>query len=267
MDSEFTRMSDTEGLTTRQTEIAQRLTERGFVSTTELAALLSVSDMTIRRDTRELARRGIVQLVHGGGVLPHGTIHTAGFAQRASEDAAGKEKIAAACQSLISSREALLIDAGTTSYEVAHKLPETFRGTIITHSAPVIQLALRLGLARTICLGGELVLDSQAFIGEMTVSSVKGLRAQSAIIGVAGITARGLYIERDLELPTKRAIMDAADRVILVATHNKMDNSALVYLSGFDAVDILVTDAAPPAGIARAAIKAGVEIIVAGENS
>jgi DeoR family fructose operon transcriptional repressor len=256
-------MTNLDGLSTRQRQIVQRLTERGFVSTTEMAAWLSVSDMTIRRDTKDLARRGIVQLVHGGGVLPHGAIHTAGFAERANEDAGAKERIAQACQSLIGERETLLIDAGTTSFEVAHSLPAEFTGTIITHSAPVIQHALRLQLPGTVCLGGELILDSQTFIGDMTVSALNGLRAQSAFIGASGVTSKGLYIDRDLELPTKRAIIDASDRVILVATSSKMNRSALVHLSDFTAIDVLVTDAPLPADIADATGRADVEVIVA----
>lgn len=256
-------MSSVEGLSARQREILQRLTDQGFVSTTELAASLSVSDMTIRRDTRDLARRGAVRLVHGGGVLPHGAIHTAGFAERASEESDAKKRIATACQSLISRRETLLIDAGTTSYEVAHQLSRNFQGTIITHSAPVIQHALRLKFVGTICLGGELILDSQAFIGEMTVAALRGLRAKTAFVGAAAVCADGVYIDRDLELPTKRAIIDASERVVVVATASKMNKSALVHLTDFAVVDVLVTDAPVPSDVAAAAAKSGVEIIVA----
>lgn len=258
-------MTDVMGLSARQLEIVLRLNEQGFVSTTELAASLSVSDMTIRRDTRELARRGVVRLVHGGGVLPHGTIQTAGFSERAQKESEAKERIAAACQPLIGTRETLVIDAGTTSFEVAHQLPSSFRGTIITHSVPVIQRALRLELASTICLGGELILDSQAFIGDMTVSAIRGLRAETAIIGVAAVRADGLYVERDVELPTKRAIIEAADRVIVVATSGKMNKTALVHLTDFAVVDIMVTDAPLPADIA-AATRGGVEVIIAGKH-
>lgn len=256
-------MSSVEGLTPRQREILQRLTDQGFVSTTELAASLSVSDMTIRRDTRDLARRGAVRLVHGGGVLPHGALHTAGFAERANEESDAKKRIATACQSLISLRETLLIDAGTTSFEVAHQLPRNFRGTVITHSAPVIQNALRLKFSGTICLGGELILDSQAFIGELTVAALKGLRAKTAFIGTAAVCADGVYIDRDLELPTKRAIIGASERVVVVATASKMNKSALVHLTDFGVIDVLVTDAPVPSDVAAAAAKAGVEIVVA----
>ncbi|MGM9471343.1 DeoR/GlpR family DNA-binding transcription regulator [Pseudarthrobacter sp. YS3] len=257
-------MSNTVGLSSRQTEIINRLGRNGFVSTAELATSLAVSDMTIRRDTRDLAARGIVRVVHGGVSLLHGALHTTDFAERADHESLAKEVIATACQALISPRETIIIDAGTTAFEVARCLPNDFRGTIITNSAPVIQQGLRLRSARTICLGGELLQDSHAFAGEMTLAAVNHLRAQKAFMGVAALHADGLYVDRDLELPVKRALIQAADEVIVVATSGKMNHSAIVHLMDFNAVDVLVTDAPVPAAIAKALERASVRVIVAG---
>ncbi|MDQ0213481.1 DeoR/GlpR family DNA-binding transcription regulator [Arthrobacter bambusae] len=256
-------MSNTVGLSSRQTEIINRLGKHGFVSTAELAASLAVSDMTIRRDTRDLATRGIVKVVHGGVSLPHGALHTTDFAERASNESDGKERIAIACQALISPRETIIIDAGTTCFEVAHQLPNDFQGTIITNSAPVIQQGLQFKSARTICLGGELLQDSQAFAGDMTVAAVTRLRAQKTFLGVAALHADGLYVDRDLELPVKRALIRAADHVVVVATSGKMNHPAIVHLMDFDAVDTLVTEAPLPPAIAKALAGANVRVITA----
>src|SRR6476620_2404306 len=190
-------MSNTVRLSSRQAEIVNRLGREAFISTAELATSLAVSDMTIRRDPRDLAARGIVRVVHGGVSLLRGALHTTDFAERAERESDAKALIATACQALISPRETIIIDAGTTAFEVAHQLPNDFRGTIITNSAPVIQEGLRLRSARTICLGGELLQDSHAFAGEMTVGAVHQLRAQKAFLGVAALHADGLYVDRD----------------------------------------------------------------------
>ena len=249
-------------LTGRQNSIMDQLNQQGFVSTAELAASLGVSDMTVRRDARQLAGRGLVRIVHGGVSLLNAVGHTADFAARASDDADGKRKVALACLQLIGERDSIIIDAGTTAFQIANELPGSFRGTLITHSAPTIQRSLQMK-ARTICLGGELLFDSQAFTGPITIAALEGLRAQTAFIGVSGVHDESFYIERDIERPTKLALMGAAERVVVVATHGKMNRSALVRLVDFSAVDVLVTDAAPPPDI-RAALRAGsVELIVA----
>lgn len=257
-------MSGDETLSTRQRAIVQDLRERGFVSTSALADKYQVSDMTIRRDARRLEERGAARQVHGGLMLPHGTMHGAGFAARANDDSEAKMSIAAACIEIISPTERVFIDAGTTAYSIARALPTTFAGTLITHSAPVMQVALQLPSTTTISLGGQLLHDSQAFVGHMAISNLDGLRAETAFVGIAGVDENGLYIERNLELSTKRAIMAASDRVILVAASSKMGRSDLVRLGGFDDIDVLVTDGRPPAPILTALERAGVEVIVTG---
>lgn len=256
-------MSTAASLNPRQAEILDHLARRGFASTTELAAAFDVSDMTIRRDTKDLARRGMVRVVRGGVSLPPGNHHSTDFSERGTEDSEAKQRVAAACQRLISPRETIIIDAGTTCFEVSRHLPSDFRGTIVTNSTPVIQEGFRLKSARTLCLGGELLPDSQAFTGDMTTAAVSRLRAQKAFIGTAGVHENGLYVDRDLELPTKRALIGAAEHVVVVATRNKMNHSALVHLSDFGAVDTLVTDAPPPPVISEALANANVAVIVA----
>lgn len=258
--------ASTNNLVPRQRQIIQRLNEHGFVSNSELAAVLGVSDMTIRRDARALQRAGAATIVHGGLMLPHGTIHIGGFAQRARENSPAKKRIAAACLDMIEDRQRILVDAGTTAFEVAYALPETFHGTLITHSAPVIQLALRLQLATTISLGGELLQDSQAFIGDLTESGLARLRPDMAFIGAAAVHESGLYIERNLELSTKRALMDSAVTRVLVATRDKMGRSELVHLCSLSGIDVVVTDEFPPAPLEEAFQKSGVRLVVASES-
>lgn len=250
-------------LTPRQRRILDELGRRGFISTTDLAEMFAVSDMTARRDTRVLSKLGLVRVVHGGVSATHAHGQNADFAARVREDADAKLRVARACLAMIGERDAIILDAGTTTYQIAHELPTSFTGTIITHSAPAIQRCLQLTSARTICLGGELLLDSQAFNGAMTISAVSGLRAKTAFIGVSGIHDEAFYIERDIERATKLALMDSAEQVVVVATHQKMLRYALARLAAFDAVDVLVTDAPPPAEIEAALAAADVKLVVA----
>lgn len=257
-------MPGDEALSARQRAIVQDLKERGFLSTSALAEKYAVSDMTIRRDARRLEESGVARQVHGGLMLPHGTMHGAGFAARAQDDSEAKQAIAAACIGLITPDERVFVDAGTTAYGVARALPLTFAGTLITHSAPVLQIALQLPNATTISIGGELLHDSQAFVGHMAIANLQGLRAETAFVGIAGVDENGLYIERNLELSTKRAFMAASDRVVLVAASSKMGHSDLVRLGGFEDIDVLVTDSQPPAAITAALEEADVEVILTG---
>jgi DeoR/GlpR family transcriptional regulator of sugar metabolism len=145
------------------------------------------------------------------------------------------------------------LDAGTTVYGIARALPAAFAGTLITHSAPVMQIALQFPQATTLALGGQLLHDSQAFIGEIAISTLDRLRAETAFIGIAGVDENGLYIDRDLELSTKRAI---------IAASSKMERNSLVRLGDFRDIDLLVTNEPPPPRIATALARANVDVIV-----
>jgi DeoR family fructose operon transcriptional repressor len=248
----------------RREEIMRRLQDAGFLSVTYLTAELGVSDMTVRRDLKQLAAAGELRVVHGGASLPHGTLRTADFASRAQHEREAKRRIARAAAALVAPAATIAIDAGTTAFELAAALPDAFRGCVITHSVPVLQHMLHLPAARVIGLGGELLADSQALVGALTVQALAGLRAEVVFLGVAAVSERGLYVATDQERPTKLALMEAADRVVLLADQSKFSVSAPVRLAPLDAVDVLVTDAPLAAATAEAAERAGVAVHVGG---
>jgi len=230
----------------RRRMILSAVTDSGFVSVTELTRRLGVSDMTVRRDLRKLAHQGKVRVVHGGVSAVAPSPHSAAFAGRVEEHARAKRAIGAAVVRSLPLQATIAVDAGTTTYAAVEALPDSFRGTVITHSIPVMQLLLKRGMGRVVGLGGELLPGSQAFVGPRTVEAVAGLRAQTLLLGAAAADDRGVYVSTDNERPTKLALMSIADRVVLVIDSSKFVASAPVHLCGWDDVDAVVTDAEPP---------------------
>ena len=230
----------------RRRTILSAVGDSGFVSVTELTRRLGVSDMTVRRDLRKLAHQGKVRIVHGGVSALTTSPHSPAFTGRAEEHAAGKRAIGQAVAGHLALRATIAVDAGTTTYAVVQALPDTFRGTVVTHSIPVMQLLLTRGLGRVVGLGGELLAESQAFVGPRTVEAVAGLRVQTLLLGAAAVDDRGIYVSTDNERPTKLALMSIADRVVLLVDSSKFRVSAPVHLCDWDAISAVVTDAPPP---------------------
>ncbi|WP_392508588.1 substrate-binding domain-containing protein [Naumannella halotolerans] len=54
----------------RQDQVLHLIRARGSIVVSEVAPELGVSELTIRRDVNQLARRGLVKRVHGGATLP-----------------------------------------------------------------------------------------------------------------------------------------------------------------------------------------------------
>lgn len=246
----------------RRSAILASLRATGFVSVAELTEALGVSDMTIRRDLRKLERDDQVRVVRGGVSLPLGSLHAPAFSSRAARAGSAKGRIAAAAVGLIEAGETVAVDAGTTTFAFAEQLPVTLAGTVVTNSVPVIQLLLAREAPRIVGLGGEIVVESQAFAGPMTVEAAAGLRATTYVMGAAAVDERGIYVSTDLERPTKRAMRDMASRVLLLVDHTKFQASAPVLLCSFAEIDVLVTDRRPPAAVATALREAGVEVVL-----
>ena len=139
----------------RRRAILSAVGDTGFVSVTELTRRLGVSDMTVRRDLRKLAQQGTVRIVHGGVSALSTSPHSPAFTGRAEEHATGKRAIGEAVARSLSLRATIAVDAGTTTYAVVQALPDSFRGTVVTHSIPVMQLMLSPGTGTGRRTGGR----------------------------------------------------------------------------------------------------------------
>jgi DeoR/GlpR family transcriptional regulator of sugar metabolism len=247
----------------RRQSILDAVEDAGFVSVTELTRRLGVSDMTVRRDLRKLARDSKVRIVHGGVSALRPALHSAEFTGRAEEHAASKQAIGEAAVKALDARATVAIDAGTTTYAAMQALPPDFLGTVVTHSVPVMQLALQRGLGRVVGLGGELLPSSQAFVGPRTVEATSGLRVDTLFLGAAAVDKHGIYVSTDNERPTKLALMGIAERIILLVDASKFTTSAPVLLCGWDAISGVVSDAAPPPDMAKrlGALPEGLRIV------
>jgi DeoR/GlpR family transcriptional regulator of sugar metabolism len=238
------------GASERRAVILDVLQSTGFSSVEALSRRLDVSAMTVRRDLRELAQTDAVRIVHGGVSLPPDRHPQRAFTARAATNTAAKEAIGQLASGLVSANDTIIIDAGSTTYELAAALPHDFAGSVITASIPVIRLLMSRGNTRTIGLGGDVFPPSEAFVGPMTVESASHLKARTLFLGAAAVDEQGIYVAADVERPTKQSLLEIADVVVLLADAAKFHASAPIRLCGLERLNAIVTDRTPEAGIA-----------------
>jgi DeoR/GlpR family transcriptional regulator of sugar metabolism len=248
----------------REAVILGEVHRAGFASVTALSETLGVSDMTVRRDIRRLAKNGELRIVHGGVSLPHGTLRTATFAGRAEQEADAKQRIATAALSLVTADATIAIDSGTTCFAVAAALPRNFHGSLITHSVPVLQQMLGYPDATVIGLGGELLAESQVLIGPRTTAAAQALSIDTFFLGANSVDERGIYLRGDRERPVKSALMASAARVVLLVDGTKLTHTAPVLLAELSSVSAIVTTGAVPSRLERRCRDCGVDLIIAG---
>lgn len=248
-----------EGAPARRRAIIERVRAAGFCSIADLAEELAVSDMTVRRDVRRLDELGEVRVVHGGVSLPPAQE----FSERERANPGSKDRIGAVAAGLVGPSDTIAVDAGTTAHALVNALPESFTGSVVTHSVPVMQALLSVPGARCVGLGGDLYAPSRAFVGPATVEAAARLRVRWCFLGAAAVDDRGCYGVYDLERPTKQTLMDIADHVVLLVDGNKFHGSAPVLLSTLDRLHAVVTDAEPPPPVRAALDEHGVRLHLA----
>ncbi len=246
----------------REGAIVAEVQRSGFASVGALSSALSVSDMTIRRDIRKLADQGDLRLVHGGVSLPPGALDTVAFSGRADEESDAKRLIAEVALRFVEPNATVAIDSGTTCFAVAAGLDRAFGGCVITHSVPVLQQMVSLPEATVIGLGGELLAESQALIGQATTAAAAALSVDILFLGANSVDARGVYLRGSRERPVKSALMASATRVVLLVDGTKLTHSAPVRLTELGALSALVTNGPVPAELQRACRSDGVELVV-----
>lgn len=246
----------------RRRWIIDQLHVDGFLSIPRVAERLGVSEMTVRRDLRRLQDSGDVIMVHGGVRLPHAHLRSTEFVTRARSESAAKVRIARHAATGLHTDDAIALDAGTTTYPMVNALPSGFSGSIITPSVPVIHALLNRPEVHVVGLGGDLEPSSQAFVGQLAVDSAQRLRVRTSFIAAAAVDRRGVYVQADVERPTKLALMDIADEVVLLADHTKFESSAPILLCPLERVDRVVTDDVPPQQLVEALAAANVRLEV-----
>jgi DeoR/GlpR family transcriptional regulator of sugar metabolism len=247
----------------RQSELVKLLEIKGQMSVSDISEYFSVSEDTVRRDLDALAEKGALTRTHGGAVTITALVHRdSPFLQRLNIRTAEKQRIAKAAAALISDGETLLINGGSTTRFFAAELNQQYL-TVVTNNLSVPGV-LSIELIRDVyMMGGQFRHEAQVTIGPIAASGIQ-ISVDSAIIGVGGVTEReGLTTTVLEEASMIAAMMSAAGRTIVLADSSKLGKHSFAQIAGLSAMQILVTDAAPPEELAAALREAGVQLVVA----
>ena len=250
----------------RQQAIASLVAERGRLAVSAVADEFGVTTETVRRDLAVLERSGMLRRVHGGAV-PSGalTLVEPGLAERHGTRSEAKRKIAAAALDLLPANDgSVILDGGSTTAALADVLPADRRLYVATNSVPI---AARLSASPAVTLhllGGRVRGITQTAVGDATVRSLQDLRVDVVFLGTNGVSAgHGFSTPDEAEAATKRAMVRAAQRVIVLGDSSKLGREHLVRFVTVEEVDVLVTDSEADPGIVAELETMGIEVLVA----
>lgn len=246
----------------RRSKLLELIRAQGFVSIPDLRAALEVSESTIRRDLDALEETGEAQRTHGGVFFTGPTASLRLFEHRRAEQWEKKRQIAICASRLIEAHDTVLMDGGSTTYELARQLVGRPL-QIVTNSLPLANLFAASEQVDLVILGGYVHSRTGVSLGPYANQMLASLNVQKAVISIAGADQRGYYNSNLLLVETERAMMQAADTTIVVADSSKFGHSSLAKLCDLSEVDAVVTDDALDQEWRDRLTKAGVQLHLA----
>jgi len=226
----------------RRRLLLDRISRQGFATLEELVRSLGVSESTVRRDLEALDLAGAVKRTHGGAIVSEreGRAMPA-FEDRTGSASAEKRAIGQATATLIDDGDTVLLDGGTTTFEVARALMGR-PVQIVTNSLPIAQLAASSKETDLILIGGYVYPRTGVALGPLAIAMMQGIRVRRAVLGAGGIVAEGVYNSNLLLVETERQMMACGQDVTIVADHSKFGRLSLAFLCKLDAIRDLVVD-------------------------
>lgn len=200
--------------------------------------------VTIRSDLEHLERRGIAVRTHGGALLPEREELVKPVSYTLQENADKKRTIAQLALGLIEPDSTVIIDAGSTTAIFSHLLHGRAI-TVITNSVPVIGELVADEDISLIVSGGAIRKPAKAMVGELTRWAYQSIHADVAFLGASGYSLeRGISTASLLEADGKRAMMEAAGTVCLLADSTKFNKIQFARICDWDRIDCFITDSA-----------------------
>lgn len=219
----------------RHLKIIEIISKNGSVQVEELAKLLDVSLMTIRRDLEKLRQEGRIDRCHGGAVIKK----EVPYVEKLALEKDVKHLIAEQCARLVRKGNVVYLDAGTTTFEVAKALCDIPNITVITNDLEIAKLLITSTVNLIIC-GGTVQKSTGSMVGALANQMMENFRVDIAFLGAQSIDDNYNVLTPTMDKATmKQTICRNSKEKYLVADQSKFGRQALVkinHLSDYTAV-------------------------------
>ncbi len=232
----------------RTNYILNRLSTDGFANIKDLSKSLEISEMTVRRDLKELSKQNIVTLIPGGAVLKRNPPINAdedNYLIQAAESVMLEEKIKISrkAASLVNPNDVIIIDAGSTTENLPKFIPENMPVTIICYTLNILFNVYENKNWKLVFPGGYFHKDVLLFESPEGIEIIKKIRANTAFVAAGGISEKlELTTPTLYEKNTKRAVIESSDTKILLVDSSKFGKIKISHFADLTDFDVVITD-------------------------
>jgi DeoR/GlpR family transcriptional regulator of sugar metabolism len=247
-------------------KILELLQEEGSARVSYLSDAFGVSEPTVRQDLERLEDEGYIVREHGGAYLRSITSQVRSLSLQHRENMGEKAIIARTAAGLINDGDRLILDSGSTVTEIAKLLKGKRDLTVVTNA---LNIALIVGSEYGFDLfvtGGEFKAPTLSLTGEKAQASLRNVYVDKLFLATGGISPNlELTYPGLADLPVKRAMIEAATMVYLVADSTKIGKRSFASLGSMRDVNVFITDSDIDNETRQRIQELGVEVIIAHE--
>lgn len=228
----------------RRQRLIEILLEQPGLRVPELAAILHVSEGTIRNDLTALDKEGQVMRVRGGASVKSDLqAQSVSFSARIRKNHAAKEMIASRAAALVEDGDSILLDASSTVFSLAHYLEDRKKLRVITNGIETARAFSKNPTNSVILLGGTLNMEGSTISGTLSEQFLKDLHVKTAFISSSGFTPEaGLTEVHYEEAQLKEKMIRAADRAIALVDSSKFGKVDLTVFARIEQIAHLYTN-------------------------
>ena len=234
-------------MTERQSKIIKLVNSHHKMEVSKLAALLGVSQVTIRKDLDHLEEEGLLSREHGFALIRNANdINT-----RMTLNYDKKLAIAIKAAEMVSNGETVMLESGSTCTLLAEQLARLKKDvTIITNSAYIAIRIRELPIRKVILLGGEYQKDYQGMVGPLVRKCAHEFFVDKFFVGTDGfIPNAGFTCDDMMRVETMQYMAESATRMIILADSSKFRQQGVVIQTSFREIDTICTDSDIPAEV------------------
>lgn len=248
--------------TERRSNLLELLQEEGSARVRELSVLFKVTEPTIRQDLELLEEQGFITRVHGGAFLRTVSQQVSTLTLQHRENPEKKARIAKRATDFVMPGDRIILDSGSTVTGLARCLTGVENLTVVTNA---LNIALMMGTnpgCDLLVTGGEFKAPTLSLTGEKAAMFFANLFVDKLFLATGGVSpALELTYPGINDIPVKKAMIDVASEIYLLADSTKFGKAAFASLGSIDMVDCLITDSEIDPEIAARIREMGVEVV------
>jgi len=249
----------------RRERILQHLRRESVLSFRQLATLLDVSHMTVRRDVMVLEEQGRVVATPGGARIAARLQVEPPRDEKTSADHDEKVAMSARAASFVQDGMTIYLDAGTTLQSMRSALTAVDDLTVVTNDLVIASSWLDHETVDVILVSGRMDKRNQSAVGRLPALALRELSIDVAFLTTSSWDLRrGVTIPSEAKVEPKQAAVRAASTTVLVAASSKYGSFGRYRVLDLADLDRIVTDSGLPEGASHAiesATGASVDIV------